>query len=94
MSLGFRWDPSQAAANLKKHKVAFLEAATVFSDPLACIFHDETHSDRERREIIVGWSKQGRLLLVSFAEVVPDQIRIISARIAIRRERQAHEEER
>ena len=94
MSVGFRWDPIKAATNLKKHRVTFTEASTVFSDPLARIFLDETHSDHERREILIGWSHQGRLLLVSFIEVAPDQIRIISARLANRRERRRHEEKK
>ena len=94
MSLGFQWNPTKAAANLKKHKVSFTEASSVFADPLGRIFHDQEHSSDEHREILVGWSDRGKLLLVSFTEVAPGQIRIISARAANRGERRAHEEER
>lgn len=94
MSLGFQWNPAKGAANLKKHKVSFTEASSVFADPLGRIFHDEEHSSDERREILAGWSDRGRLLLVSFTEVAPGRIRIISARTANRRERGAHAEEK
>jgi hypothetical protein len=40
----------------------------VFVDPLAVIFDDEWHSQGEEREIIIGQSANGRLLLVSFSE--------------------------
>ncbi len=38
MSLRFEWDPEKAKLNLKKHKIGFDEASTVFDDPLAFIF--------------------------------------------------------
>jgi uncharacterized DUF497 family protein len=91
MSLQFDWDPTKAAANVRNHGISFEEAATVFSDPLAAIFDDEEHSITEVREIIVGHSTANRLLLVSFTER-SGIIRIISARRATRRERQAYEE--
>jgi len=69
MSIRFLWDPEKAARNATKHSVTFLEAATVFQDPLAFIFDDEEHSDEEHREIITGHSKRSRLLVVSFTDV-------------------------
>jgi len=91
MSLSFEWDARKAAANLRKHGVSFEEASTAFGDPLAAIFDDEEHSDREMREIMVGHSYGKRLLIVSFVEM-PGVIRIISARKATKRERINHEE--
>lgn len=88
----FEWDKAKAAANVKKHKVTFDEASTVFSDPLARIFDNEEHSIAERREIIIGHSVINRLLLVSFTEKDEDAIRIFSARQATRKERQYYEE--
>jgi uncharacterized DUF497 family protein len=81
MSPTFTWDNHKAAANLRKHSVSFEEAQTVFSNPLAVIFDDEAHSAREQREIIIGHSTSGRLVLVCFTERA-DEIRIISARCA------------
>ncbi|HEX7956909.1 MAG TPA: BrnT family toxin [Pyrinomonadaceae bacterium] len=90
--MAFEWDKAKAAANVKKHKVTFDEASTVFGDPLARIFDDPEHSAEERREIIVGHSILGRLLLVCFTEREGDLIRIFSAREATRKERQDYEE--
>ena len=87
MRVEFEWDASKAEANARKHRVTFHEASTVFDDPLAAIFVDEDHSSEEEREIIIGHSILNRLVLVSFAERNKDTIRIISARVATKRER-------
>lgn len=86
----YEWDTIKAATNLNKHGVSFEEAETVFNNPLALIFADEAHSAEERREIIIGHSQQNRLLLVSFTER-PNAIRIVSARVATRRESEDYE---
>lgn len=54
-------------------------------------FYDPDHSDDEERYLIVGESNQGRLLIVSYTER-GDVIRLISARVATRAEREAYEE--
>jgi uncharacterized DUF497 family protein len=87
----FEWDIEKAEINLKKHRVAFSEAETVFGDPLAKIFDDEVHSFEEKRELIVGHSAPNRLLIISFAERENDTVRIVSARIVTLRERQDYE---
>jgi uncharacterized protein len=92
MSVRFEWDDDKAKTNLKKHKVSFDEASTVFGDPLAKIFSDDKDSSEEIREIIVGHSILERLLLVSFSERGRDAVRIISARVATRNERKSYEE--
>ncbi len=91
MDVPFEWDIAKAAANVAKHSVTFEDAATVFADPLAAIFDDEEHSINEVREIIIGHSVADQLLLVSFTER-SGTIRIISARPATKREREAYEE--
>ena len=88
----FEWDSKKASSNATKHGVTFDEASTVFADPLAVIFDDDAHSQDELREIIVGHSSLGRLLLVAFTERDRMMVRIISARKATRREREDHEE--
>jgi uncharacterized protein len=90
MNIKFEWDPRKADANQSKHGVSFEEALTVFADRLARIFDDIRYSDRERREIIIGHSSKGRLLVVSFVE--RDGVRIISARKATKVERHDYEE--
>jgi hypothetical protein len=87
----FERDKPKAAANLKQHGISFEEARTVFDNALAAIFDDEAHSVGEKREIIIGHSQSNRLLLISFTER-PNAIRIISARLATRREREDYEQ--
>jgi uncharacterized DUF497 family protein len=90
----FEWDIEKAEANLKKHRISFAEAETVFGDPLAKIFDDELHSIDEKREIIVGHTIDGRLLTVSFTEREFDTIRVISARETTPKERKDYEQSR
>ena len=59
----FEWDENKARLNLRKHRVTFIETVSVFEDPLARIFDDPAHSSEESREIIIGHSIAGRLLL-------------------------------
>ena len=91
MPLEFEWDPDKAARNIRKHKVSFNEAATVFGDPLSLTFFDPDHSIEENRYLTIGTSRLGRLLIVAHADQ-GDGIRIISARQATRRERESYEE--
>lgn len=88
----FEWNPQKAAKNLQKHKIAFVEAATVFSDPLSVTAPDPDHSLDEDRFIIVGQTHKNRLVMVSFVER-RNRIRIISARELTHPERNAYEEE-
>ena len=90
--LRFIWDRDKAAANLRKHAVAFDEAATSFGDPLSLTIPDPEHSVGEQRWLLVGESVAGRLLVVAHTER-GDEIRIINARRATRRERQTYEED-
>ncbi|HEY6985662.1 MAG TPA: BrnT family toxin [Rhodanobacteraceae bacterium] len=62
----FEWDAEKAAANLAKHGVAFEEALTCFFDPEQIAFHDPDHSDAEHRELLIGHSNRGHLLIVSY----------------------------
>jgi uncharacterized DUF497 family protein len=88
----FEWDPAKATSNIRKHGVSFDEAVTVFKDPLAFIFDDETHSEQEHREIIIGASALRRMILVCFVERLENIVRIISARPATRQEIKDYEE--
>jgi len=92
MPPAFEWDWRKARENLRKHRVSFAEAVSVFGDPLARIFVDEDHSIWEPREIIIGHSAPRRLLLVCYTEPAKDRIRIISARRATKREQHDYEQ--
>ncbi len=86
----FEWDPKKAAANLKKHGVSFKEAATAFGDPLSLTKFDPDHSaEDEDRFILLGATHAGRLVIVSHTDR-GEIVRIISARVATRRERRSY----
>jgi uncharacterized DUF497 family protein len=82
-SLIFEWDSVKAAANLRKHKVSFEDAQTVFSDERARLIDDPDHSEDEERFLLLGLSSSLRLLVVAHCYRSTDNvIRIISARKA------------
>ena len=91
-AIEFEWAPAKAAANLRKHKVSFDEAATVFADFFSITAPDPDHSGDELRYITVGRSSRKRLIMVAHAEH-RGTIRIISARTLTRSERMAYEED-
>ncbi|MCH8923248.1 MAG: BrnT family toxin [Planctomycetes bacterium] len=87
----FEWDPEKAESNLRKHGVSFHEAATAFGDSLSITFYDPDHSGDEDRYITIGMSSDSRLMIVSHTDR-GDNIRVISARTASRRERKTYED--
>jgi hypothetical protein len=84
------WDPKKAKLNLRKHRVSFEEAATALSDPMAATGADPDHSITEERYVTFGVSERGRLLVVAHTDE-EETIRIISARIASKGERELYE---
>ena len=91
MALTFEWDANKARTNQVKHGISFEEASTVFGDPRSLTIPDPVHSAVENRFVIIGASYRGKLLVVVHTER-GDNIRIISARGASRRERRDYEE--
>jgi len=91
VSVQYEWDPEKAEANFRKHRVSFVEATTVFRDPLAVTFDNPDHSSGEHRYITIVKSTAGRSLFVAIAER-GDRVRIISARRATRREVHGYQE--
>lgn len=87
----FEWDVTKANTNLSKHGVTFDEASTVFGDLLSASGLDLEHSVEEHRLVTFGLSNQGRVLTVSHTER-GSIIRIISARLATRKEKRIYEE--
>jgi len=73
----FEWNSHKAILNEKKHGVSFTEAMSCFYDP--------DHSQDEDREILIGHSNQGKLLVIVYV-LKQDVIRIISARKATLKE--------
>jgi len=87
----FEWGPKKAISNLRKHKVSFEEASTALRDTMAATGADPDHSIGEFRYVTFGISERGRLLVVAHTEQ-SDTIRIISARLASKREKKIYEE--
>jgi len=86
----FQWDAQKVSANRRKHGMTFEEAITVFGDPLAITISDLQHSRGEARWLTMGVSLSSRLLVVSYTER-GNSVRVISARLATRRERSDYE---
>jgi len=91
MPLTFEWDARKARSNLAKHGVGFEEASTIFGDQLSLTIPDPEHSKMEDRLVTMGSAFTGKLLVVVHTDR-GDNIRIISARRASRRERKSYEE--
>jgi uncharacterized DUF497 family protein len=90
----FEWDTTKAAANRFRHGVSFEEAASVFGDDDALIEDDPAHSSEEDRLIITGTSARERVLLTVYTLRNEDNVRIISSRPALPREKRTYEEKR
>ncbi|MEI6331682.1 MAG: BrnT family toxin [Pseudanabaena sp. ELA645] len=86
----YQWDKNKAAANLQKHGIEFADAVSVFSDDLAITIPDNRFD--EERFVTIGMDAFGRILVVVFTWRGED-IRLISARLAERRERKQYEED-
>ena len=91
----FEWDPEKNEINKKKHGISFEEAQSVFYDEYAILFDDPDHSEEEDRFLILGFSKQENLCIVSHCYRGADEIiRIISARKATKTETKYYVENR
>lgn len=90
------WDPTKAAANLAKHKLSFETAKLVFSDPYHLSVEDPYLGEERWRTL----GQVGQIILFVVhtspeydATAGVEVGRIISARKATRREREAYEDE-
>jgi uncharacterized DUF497 family protein len=88
----FEWNTDKAEKNERKHGVTFQEALTVFQDALSLTYPDTDHSIDENRYLIIGMSLFGNVPVIShtFRE---ENIRIISARKATKKEQYFYETE-
>ena len=84
------FDPAKNAANRLKHGLDLSEAATALFDPKA-IIREDVDAAGEQRLCAVGLDARGRVLTLIYTYREPDIIRLISARRATKRERQAYE---
>ena len=92
--ISFEWDEEKNRKNIKKHKISFEEATTVFYDEDAIVFDDPDHSIDENRFLIIGISKSEKLCIVSHCYRDNEGvIRIISARLAVKKEKDFYNEQ-
>lgn len=84
------WDPDKAKANLEKHGVRFSDAELVLYDPYAVTVEDSAAAG-EQRHVSIGLDAMGRILVVVYTNR-GENVRLISARPATRRERLQYEE--
>ena len=91
----FEWDSIKARENLRKHRVEFERAATIFLDPQTISEFDEKESIQEDRWITLGVDSRGIVLVVchTFREekLTSARIRLISARKATKNEIKIYE---
>ena len=90
--MSYQWDPRKAASNLEKHGVDFADAVGVFEDEWALTIKEE-YVEGEQRFVTMGMDFLGRMLVVVYTYRY-DNIRLISARTATRRERGIYERKR
>lgn len=83
----FEWDQNKNLENIRKHKVSFEEAKTVFFDENARLISDPDHSTDEDRFILMGLSEKLNIIVVVHVYRKNDEIIIIiSAKKATERE--------
>lgn len=84
MYMNYQWDPAKAKTNVKKHGVEFADAVGVFDDS-STITIEDPDSEGEQRFLSIGLDVLGRIVVVAYT-YRDDDIRLISARKATRRE--------
>jgi uncharacterized DUF497 family protein len=84
----YQWDSRKAEINRKKHGIRFADAVSIFSDERMIMMEDI--DPEEQRFVAIGTDAFGRILVVVYSWRY-DNIRIVSARRATRRERRQYE---
>ena len=84
----FEWDDAKEVLNFQKHGIHFKTAAKVFLDPDKLIRVDEEHLQEQLYDVL---GKVGKILFVVCAFRDNNVIRLISARLATKLERDRYE---
>ncbi len=90
--MNYQWDPKKAVSNLRKHRIEFADAVGIFEDDWALTIKEQD-IEGEQRFVSIGLDFLGRLIVVVYT-YRNDDIRIISARRATKRERKSYEQKR
>jgi uncharacterized DUF497 family protein len=83
------WDTWKNRKNIRKHGISFQDAAHVFRDEQLWERYDPSHSIFEDRFVVTGTARDC-ILSVVFTEPDGDTIRIISARMAEKWEKEKY----
>lgn len=86
----FEWDDHKEQINIQKHGIDFSTAALVFNDIYRIETYDSLHSDIEDRYITIGQINSITLIVMVVYTERTNVIRIISARLATTREKEAY----
>ncbi|MBI5234628.1 MAG: BrnT family toxin [Deltaproteobacteria bacterium] len=91
----FEWDEKKNRSNMMKHGISFKEASEVFDDPLHVSILDERFDDNDERWITIGATLKRTIIVVGHLYSIVDngeeRIRIITARKALKNERDRYE---
>ncbi len=84
----FEWDEKKEQINIRKHGIDFKTASHVFLDERRIEYYDEAHSSvGEDRFITIGSARKVMVIVYTERE---DALRIISARLATKKERRIY----
>lgn len=89
---GFEWDRENFDKSYQKHGITPNEAEEAFLDEKLIILEDVKHSQKEERYILIGKTTVKRILFVVFS-YRERKVRIISARLANRKEERKYEKQ-
>lgn len=86
----FEWDEGNIDKSYQKHGITPNEAEEIFLDENLLELEDLKHSQGEKRFIAIGLTSQKKLLFCAYT-IRKSKIRIISARVANKKERRLYE---
>ncbi|HXD31565.1 MAG TPA: BrnT family toxin [Pyrinomonadaceae bacterium] len=86
----FEWDEEKNRENIRKHGIDFIDAWQIFEGPVLDSL--DLRADYGEDRWIGFGMLDNRVVVVTFTEQVPNRIRIISLRKALRHERTKFEE--
>ncbi len=88
--ISFIWDKDKAQKNINKHDgISFEQATEAFFDPFLKVV--DASRNNETRDAVIGIDKNWNVLYVVHIQIIDDEIVIISARKATKKERKDYE---
>lgn len=91
----FEWDEAKDRENVKRHGISFEDAKDVFDDPFHISVLDKRFDYFDERWITIGSTRDKRIIVIGhlyyLRENGDEVIRIITARKAVKKEREQYE---